>query len=74
MTTARIWTIVEAILVGIAWIDYMDIGIRILSGVAAVIVAYFASQSYRAKRKLTDIEAKIKQEELNERFRRNGHV
>lgn len=69
----RILTFLEGIFVLVAWLDYVDVTVRIASGLAAVTVAYFAARAYVSKKKLTDIEAKIKQDELNERIKRNGH-
>lgn len=69
----RLLTLLEGVFVLIAWLDYVDVTVRIVSGLAAVVVAVFAIRAYISKKKLTDLEAKIKQEEFNQRFKNNGH-
>lgn len=68
----RVLAFLEGILVFVAWLDYVDVTVRIVSGLAAVVVAYYAARAYMSKKRLTDIEAKIKQGELNDRIKRNG--
>jgi hypothetical protein len=48
----------------ITFIDYIDIGVKIMSGVAAIIVGVFAVINYVSKTRLNNTEHKIKQLEL----------
>jgi hypothetical protein len=65
--------IASIVLAILPWLDYLEVWIRIGSGMAAMVVGVFAVRAYISKKKLTDIEGKIKQAEFNERFKQNGH-
>lgn len=70
---AYIQTALNILLTGASFLESLDVSLRILCGLASLVLFFFAVRSHISKKRLNDLEIKIKQEELNERIRRNGH-
>jgi hypothetical protein len=72
----RILTTLDAILIGIAWVEYVDISIRVGSGLAALVVGWYAIQAYRAQKNLAEYNLRKQQAEdkqMAEKVKQNGH-
>lgn len=69
---AYLQTAGQMVLTGLSFLESLDVGIRILCGLASLVLFYFAIRSHISKRKLTDLEHKIKEAELRDRYKSNG--
>lgn len=70
---AYIQTAGQMVLAGASFLDSLDVSIRILCGLASLVLFFFAIRAHISKTRLTDLEHKIKEAEMNERFKSNGH-
>lgn len=71
---AYIQTVFNLVLTAASFLEPLDVALRILCGIASLVLFYFALRAHISKKRLHDLEMKIKQEELNDRIRKNGHV
>lgn len=70
---AYIQTAGQIVLTGATFMDTLDGSIRVLCGLASLVLFFFAIRAHISKTRLTDLEHKIKEKELQDRFRSNGH-
>ena len=70
---AHIQTALNIILTGASFLESLDVGLRVLCGITSLILFYFAIRAHVSKKRLSDLEYRIKEHELNERIKKNGH-
>lgn len=69
---AKPLTALSVILSSVTWLDLMDQGTRIMTGIGALIVMYFAIRAHISKKKLTDFQLKKEQEAI--KIKSNGRA
>jgi hypothetical protein len=62
--TGRLMVVCDVLLAALSFIESVDISIRILSGVAAVVLAVFGAIHYHGKIMLNRLDRQIKEQEL----------
>lgn len=56
----------------VSWLDALDQGTKILTGLGALIVMYFAIRAHISRKKLTDFQ--LRKEQDAERIKSNGRA
>lgn len=63
--------LLDALLAGVSFIEAVDVTTRIISGLAAVILAVYGVRHYRSKIKVNNLDAQIKEQQLFEIIQSN---
>jgi hypothetical protein len=73
----KLWTIAifDGILLGVAWVEWLDVTVRVTSVITGALVGWYAIQAYRSQKKLNDFNLKKAQQENEariEKIKSNG--
>ena len=69
---AYVQTFFQIAFTGASFMDSLDLGLRILCGITSLILFYFAIRAHISKKRLSDLEYRIRERDLNERIKSNG--
>lgn len=65
--TGKLLLVIEGIIFAAQWVDWIDVWVKIVSGIAAVVVAVFTVWHYWTKIRNNNIDSRIKMLELEKK-------